>query len=469
MEKLSFSNVSILVIGDVILDKYFIGSVERISSEAPVPVVNIKERKRVLGGAANVANNIVGLNSNTHLIGVAGRDIYKEYLLELLNQRNIPVDLIETTYPTITKIRVIGNHQQVVRLDFEEAETINDENEKEVIKKIDKIIIKFNAIVISDYAKGLCTEKVCQFIIKKAKKYKIPVIVDPKGINWIKYNGATVVTPNVKELSDICGEKIENNNKNIELYGKEILNKFKMNNLLITRSGKGMTLISENKIIHFPTEAKEVYDVSGAGDTVAAILAVAFAMNKSCVKSVEMANKAAGIIVSKFGVVPILAKEFNSYCHQIIDSRIFRKDAIQQVINDLKEKKKKIIFTNGCFDILHRGHVTFLKKAKNLGDILIVGLNTDSSIKRLKGSDRPINNEFDRAEILISLESVDYIVFFDEDTPQNLIKKIKPDVLVKGADYKEEEIVGREFAKETILIDFVEGYSTTKLINKRKK
>lgn len=468
MDKKTFSEIKILVIGDVILDKYFIGSVDRISPEAPVPVVNIKERKRVLGGAANVANNILSLNSSVQLVGVTGNDIYQEYLQKILNEKKINAKLIETKNPTTTKIRVVGNNQQVVRLDFEDPQAIDFEIEEQVVEEVKKIIHNFDAIIISDYAKGFCTKNICQFLISNANNLNIPVIVDPKGNDWSKYNGADFVTPNVKELSDIYGKKIINNNVSIEKSGKEILKKYNFNNLLVTRSDKGMTLITNNEAKHFPTEAKEVYDVSGAGDTVVATIAVATAMNMPGIESVELANKAAGVVVSKRGIAPILAKEINSLNNKASENIFSDKNQFKEIVNNLKENQKKIVFTNGCFDVLHRGHITYLKEAKSLGDVLIVGLNTDSSVKRIKGNDRPINCEADRAEVLNSLECVDFVVLFNEDTPFELIKKVKPDLLVKAADYKKEDVIGREFAKETIILDYIEGISSTGIINKFK-
>jgi len=277
--------------------------------------------------------------------------------------------------------------------------------------------------------------------------------------------GASIITPNVKELSSVLGIDIRNEDIEIEKYGKLVRTKYKLKYLLITRSNKGMTLIERNKITHFSTEAKDVYDVSGAGDTVVAVLSACFSIGFNIIESIKIANIAAGIVVSKSGTMPITIEELNNTLYLNEHHKIKNKN---KLIKKLKEyKNKKIIFTNGCFDLLHRGHIEYLRKAKELGDILIVGLNSDNSVKKLKGKSRPITNQNDRAEILSSLEFIDFVVIFNEETPYNLIKSIKPDVLVKGGDYKVQNIVGREFAKKTHIIDFVNGYSTTGIIKKK--
>lgn len=468
MVQLDFSKANVLVVGDIILDKYYYGKVNRISPEAPIPVVKVTGSKFSPGGAANVAKNITHLKAKAYLVSTIGNDENKDILTTLLDESQVNSFLIETVQPTITKIRVIGEHQQIVRLDFEEIQEVETIIVEKIKRNIDHIIDQINAIVISDYDKGLCTFELCQYIIELANRKGIPVIVDPKAKNWDKYQGATVITPNLKEFGEVVGKDLKNEDQVIASNGSMVLSKNKISNLLVTRSEKGMTLITQDQIIHLPTEAKEVYDISGAGDTVEATLAVCLACGKPLEEAIEIANKAAGIVVSKFGTAPIEHQELIDAFNMNYNKKIVSLEFLTRIVDDLKHKGKKIVFTNGCFDIMHRGHATYLKEAKKLGDILIVGLNSDSSVKLLKGPDRPLNQENDRAYLLSCLEAVDYIVIFNEETPYNLIKTIKPDLLVKGGDYQISAVVGREFAGETIILPFVEGYSTTQLIHKVK-
>jgi D-beta-D-heptose 7-phosphate kinase/D-beta-D-heptose 1-phosphate adenosyltransferase len=465
MGKYDFSKVSVLVVGDVILDEYLWGSVDRISPEAPVPVVNIKRTILVPGGAANVANNIASLEGKVLLIGAAGDDYNGEKLASVLDQCSIKHLLFRTKNPTITKVRVIGNKQQMVRLDYEKPETIPDDIRDRIKDSIIKCIDDFDVVVISDYNKGVCSEDICRYIIAEANKRNIPVVIDPKGNDWKKYSGATLVTPNMKEFNEFLGDNILNDDALIEKWAPEAFKNSGFKNLLITRSEKGMTLFDGENIEHFPTFAKEVYDVSGAGDTVIAALAASIASGSTLRDSVEFANMAAGIVVGKLGTVPIRKEDLFRDLH-LSYNKIINYDDLSRIIESLKTSHRKIVFTNGCFDILHIGHVKYLEKAKELGDVLILGLNTDNSVRRNKGEDRPVNKEDDRAAVLSGLASVDYIILFDDDTPFSLIEKIRPDYLVKGGDYRVEDVVGKEFADEVVLIDFVEGYSTSKIITR---
>lgn len=468
MKLIDFSSAKILIIGDIMLDRYYFGNVSRISPEAPVPVVAVEKDIYTLGGAGNVANNISNLNAYCKILSTASEDISGRNLKNLLKNINCDYFFVDNNVPTTTKLRVIGEKQQIVRVDFEEVRQLSPKATDVYKENILKEIEQYNSIVISDYGKGVCTEEMCNFIITQSKKYNIPVIIDPKGSDWTKYYGATIVTPNVKELSEVAGISIKNNDYDIISVGREIREKYNIKYLVVTRSEKGITIISNNEYKHIPTTAMEVFDVSGAGDTVVATMASALGAGYNLEETVELANSAAGVVVGKVGTAPILIDELRFAMNCTIHSKIIPYDKINLVIEKERLKGKKIIFTNGCFDIIHRGHVDYLIKAKALGDTLILGLNSDSSVKRLKGETRPINNEYDRAFILSALEAIDYITIFTDDTPLELIKIIKPDVLVKGGDYKANEVVGREHAKSVEIIKFIDGYSTTNTINKMK-
>ncbi len=459
----------VLVVGDLMLDTYHIGSVKRISPEAPVPVVQVKRSYSVLGGAANVARNLIGLGAIPSVVGVVGDDVNGKTIRDMFTELNIDCALSHSDAPTITKTRIIGNDQQVVRIDFEQDNAaIGEEIEQEILCAIEQRVAACDIVVISDYGKGLCTKKLCRAIIDAARANGKATVVDPKGTEWEKYRHATIVTPNLKELSDVAVCEIHNEDKQIESIATSLIQRYQIDSLLVTRSEKGMSYIAPNHNIVIETEAREVFDVSGAGDTVVATLAAALGASLSINDSIYLANKAAGVVVGKMGTSPILFQELKEELMIQDDSsdKILSEERLSNLMHLLRFQKSRVVFTNGCFDILHRGHVTYLEKAKSLGDILILGLNSDASVRRLKGEGRPINDEVARATVLAALRSVDYVAIFDEDTPYNLIKAIRPDILVKGGDYAIEEIVGREFAKQTTTIDFVDGWSTTTTINK---
>ncbi len=451
------------------LDRYYYGNVSRISPEAPVPVVNIKSKTCTLGGAGNVANNIKELTANCSIIGIANKEDEAGNLLNnLFNNIHAEAFFVDTNMPTISKLRVIGDKQQIVRLDFEEINTFSEDINNKIKQIFDSQIIRHNIVVVSDYGKGMCSSEICSYVIEKAKLHNKKVIIDPKGNNWDKYKNAYLVTPNVKELGEVCGFNIENENETIIKYGSIIREKYNLEYLIVTRSEKGITVIGKEYIHTIPTQAIEVFDVSGAGDTVIACLSVFLGLNLKVDDAVYFSNVAAGVVVGKLGTAPITLSALSYALSGFRSSKVISYNHISDIIKREKSLNKKIVFTNGCFDILHRGHITYLKHAKALGDILVLGLNSDNSVKRLKGQSRPINNEQDRALILEALECIDYIVIFDEDTPLNLIKNVMPDILVKGGDYKIEDIVGREYANCVQTIDFVEGYSTTSTIDKIK-
>ena len=459
-----------LVIGDVMLDKYIFGEVNRTSPEAPVPVVEKKSESFRMGGAANVAANLIGLGIKTILSGVIGDDQNGEALKRLIKKNNISQQgLIKSTLSTTTKTRIIAGHQQIVRVDDEDTNISLSANQ---IKKILNLIIKKPSIIIlSDYAKGFLTENLTQKIIKQAKKNDIPILVDPKGNDIKKYAGASILTPNKKEAF-VLSNLVEPDEGLLEKQLKKICIKFDIENIAVTQGDQGIKLVSSRKIDVIPaTKLKKVFDVSGAGDTVIATLAEGLIGKLTTHKSLELANIAAGVAIGKVGTVAIEGHEIINeidteqtlQIHKIIS---FNK--LDGLIKNLRAKDLKIGFTNGCFDILHAGHVTYLEQAKNNIDFLILGLNSDSSVKKIKGAKRPIINQQDRARVLSSLEAVDAVIIFDEETPIKLIQRIKPNFLIKGSDYKLTEVVGhKEVAKwggKVKLVELLAGRSSSNII-----
>ena len=466
--------LKIAVIGDVMLDRYFKGEVQRISPEAPVPVNRIKNVRSVLGGAANVAANLAGLQCSVYIGGVTGNDENRELLEKLLKEQKINCSGLfkSKNRKTITKMRVIGGAQQMLRMDFEETGELFA-SETDALKKWFGNLIKkgLDGVVISDYAKGVCAEKFIQWIIATAHKAKISVLIDPKGNDWKKYRGCDFITPNLKEINEVLGTNYANVDQDVVAMAKQVEKKYDIKNVVVTRSEKGITLVNKQKIIHSPATAMEVFDVSGAGDTVAATLLAMVSGGLTVEQAVFAANRAAGIVVSKVGTYPIHRDELlqNVLEEERKDGKGYRTltwDEIANLSATWHACGETIVFTNGCFDLLHVGHVTYLEKAKALGKHLIIGLNSDKSVKKLKGPTRPLVHEIDRARVLASLGCVDAVVLFGQDTPTELVKLIRPDILVKGGDYKASEVAGRQYAKKVEIIKFEKGYSTTGVVNK---
>lgn len=461
---------NILVIGDLMIDHYLWGSCDRISPEAPVQVVNVKKESSVLGGAGNVINNLVTLGSVVDVISVIGNDSVANELKSLLEKIDVPTSnlVVENNRKTSKKSRLIASQQQVLRYDMESIDDINENSHKQIIQTLEKNIDKYSSIILSDYGKGVLTTNLTKEIIKIANKNSIKVLVDPKGKDYSKYKGSYTLTPNKKEAMEATNIDIKDESSLIEAL-KSLKTQCELEVSLITLSEQGIAIFDDELTIK-PTVAREVYDVTGAGDTVIASIAFALGNNLDIKDAIYFANLAAGVVVGKIGSATTTLDEIYEYEYSLhksnSTSHIKTFDEIKTLSSKLHNQGKKIVFTNGCFDILHVGHVKYLEVAKSYGDVLILGLNADSSVKKLKGPTRPINTQDDRAYILASLESVDYVVIFEEETPYELIKLIKPHVLVKGGDYEGKEVVGQDIADELKLVQFVDGKSTTNTIKR---
>ena len=460
----------LLVIGDLMVDHYLWGSCERISPEAPVQVVNIEHESAVLGGAGNVINNLKALGAQVDVISVIGGCEISDELKVLLADIKVNTEYLITQKDRITskKSRIIASQQQVVRYDRESTNEISSESQKSILDTFSCIIRNYDGILLSDYGKGVLTFELTQSLITIANENGKKVLVDPKGLDYSKYKGAYLLTPNKKEASEATQIDIKDN-KSLTQVITQLKTECDLDISIITLSEQGVAIYDDELRTH-PTAAREVFDVTGAGDTVLASLGFALACEFGIDDAVEFANLAAGIVVGKIGSATATLNEIIEYESSLnkstSDEHIKTLAEIAALSEELKARDKKIIFTNGCFDILHAGHVRYLETAKSYGDVLILGLNSDRSVTALKGEGRPINTQIDRAYILAALEAVDYVVVFDEDTPYDLIKAVKPHVLVKGGDYEGKEVVGQDIADELKLVQFVDGKSTTRTIEK---
>jgi D-beta-D-heptose 7-phosphate kinase/D-beta-D-heptose 1-phosphate adenosyltransferase len=466
----NFANARILVAGDVMLDRYWSGSTSRISPEAPVPVVKVSDIEDRAGGAGNVALNIASLTAQTSLLGLVGSDENAQVLTTTLRHNNIKTLFTPiASHPTITKLRVLSRNQQLIRLDFEES--FEDADNSGMLENYKQQIDDCDVVLLSDYGKGALHD--IEEFIAIANTHGKPVFIDPKGSDFKRYSGATLITPNMSEFEQVvgpCKDEAE-----LLTKGFELLNTIGLDALLVTRSEKGMTLFQKGEHpVHLAATAREVYDVTGAGDTVISVLAAAYAAGSPLAEATALANAAAALVVAKLGTATVSLAELRreAKADEVAHNGILDEDALLEVINDAKAQGETLVMTNGCFDILHPGHVSYLKNAKKLGDKLIVAVNNDDSVRRLKGEGRPINPTNHRMDVLAGLASVDYVVPFSEDTPQRLIAKLLPDILVKGGDYKIEDIAGGkeviENGGEVQVLNFEDGCSTTNIINSIK-
>lgn len=464
----NFDAARVLVVGDIMLDRYWYGNTSRISPEAPVPVVHVKQIQERPGGAANVALNIQALGAQVNLMSMSGDDTIADQLSELLSKLDIKSYLQRIPgLPTITKLRVLSLHQQLIRLDFEEG--FHQVNANELISKFDQQLSDYKVVILSDYAKGVL--RCAPELIAHARRKNIPVLVDPKGSDFTIYRGSYMLTPNRKEFETVVGRC--HDEQEIVNKGLKLINDLELNALLITRGEHGMTLIVPNETpLHLPAQKREVYDVTGAGDTVIALLGASLAAGSDLPLAAALANHAAGVVVSKLGAATVTVSELRRAMEEYHRSGrgIISEEQLTIAIKDAHAHGERVVMTNGCFDILHAGHITYLEEAKKLGDRLIVAVNDDASVARLKGPSRPINSLSQRMAVLAGLSAVDWVVPFNEDTPERIICNLLPDVLVKGGDYKISDIAGGKCVLnnggEVKVLSFVEGCSTSAIIKK---
>lgn len=465
-----FGAARIIVIGDVMLDRYWSGQALRISPEAPVPVVKVKAIEDRIGGAGNVALNIAKLGGKVTLLGVVGNDAESEILKQLLEAEGVDCDfVVEKSLRSICKLRVMAQHQQLIRLDFED--TPIKFNRDALNKTLIKHLPGKDVVVFSDYGKGTLAD-VSAYIIA-AKQAGVKVLVDPKGVDYARYAQADLITPNLAELQAVVGA-CENEQQLIE-KGTALLVRYQIPALLLTRGEAGMTLIQNDQVHSLPAQAKDVFDVTGAGDTVIAVMALGVSLGMPLAESMYLANLAGGIVVGKLGTSTVSLQELMRAMHGERDSLygIVSEDELAKLFARAKAHDEKIIMTNGCFDLLHAGHVTYLEQAKALGDRLCVAVNSDASVKRLKGESRPINGLQERMTVLAALACVDWVVAFAEETPERIYCKLLPDVIVKGGDYSPDQVVGGDCVinagGEVKILQFVDGQSTTAMINKARR
>lgn len=471
IDPIDFSNTRILVVGDLMLDQYWLGDSNRISPEAPVPVVRINSSENRLGGAANAAINVRSLGSNVALGGIIGQDDNGRIVKNLLRQHKIEDLVFESVdAQTITKLRLMSRNQQMLRADFEQ--TFNDIAVFEANSLFLPQLADFSIVLLSDYNKGTLAQ--CQKIIQEAKKVGTKVIVDPKGTDFSRYKGAYLLTPNTQEFEAIVGKSSNEEELATKAFG--LIEQLNIQALLLTRSEKGMSLFLANgEQYHLPAIAREVFDVTGAGDTVIATMACAIAADIPLAKSIQLANTAASIVVGRMGAASVTPIELQLALEQQNNqpTGIMSLEQLKAIVALEKQQGKTTVFTNGCFDILHAGHIQYLNEAGGLGNRLIVAVNSDASVKRLKGPTRPINNTQDRMAVLASLKAVDWVIEFDEDTPESLLKQLQPDILVKGGDYSIDQVVGAEIVQsyggDVKVLSLQEGLSTTKIIESIKQ
>ena len=461
-----FNRARVLVVGDVMLDRYWHGSTSRVSPEAPVPVVKVNNREDRPGGAGNVALNITSLGAYASLVGLVGNDEAADSLAASLEASEVDNKLVSVeSHPTITKLRVISRHQQLLRMDFEEPFLAADA--AGLTAQIAGLLEGMNALVLSDYGKGVLENP--QPWIQSARARGLPVLIDPKGTDFSRYCGATLLTPNLDEFERVVGHC--SSEEELVKRGIDLIVQCELEALLVTRGEGGMTLLRPGfGEFHLPARAREVFDVTGAGDTVISVLATAIAAGSDFPDAMGLANLAAGLVVGKLGTAASSAPELRRAVQreQGFERGAVSPDQLEIVMADARAHGERVVMTNGCFDIIHAGHVGYLEQARALGDRLVVAVNSDASVRRLKGAGRPVNPLDRRLAVLAGLESVDWVVGFEQDTPEELLRRLRPDILVKGGDYQHDEVVGWEIVEgyggEVAVLDFLDNVSTTAIV-----
>lgn len=469
----SFDDTQVLVAGDVMLDRYWHGPTGRISPEAPVPIVRIQDTEERAGGAANVALNIAALGAQARLLGVVGQDEAAEQLAAQLHKAGVHCEFEQNGgYPTVTKLRVLSRNQQLIRLDFEQPlDAAGAFDQQSFQKRFKAALASVRAVVLSDYGKGTLTQ--VAELIRLARAAKRPVLIDPKGSDYSRYRGATLLTPNRSELEAVVGPCPDE--ATLVCKAEKLRTELELEALLVTRSEDGMTLLTAtHPPLHLPAVAREVYDVTGAGDTVIALLAAGLAAGQDLPHAARLANIGAGIVVGKLGTATVSVAELRRAIRSQHGDNggVLDEEALLERVAEARSQGETVVMTNGCFDLIHPGHVRYLEAARKLGDCLIVAVNDDASIRRLKGATRPVNPVDHRMQVLAALKPVDWVASFSEDTPARLIAKVLPDILVKGGDYRAEDVAG--YAEVTRnggqvqILDFHPGYSTTAMLNRQK-
>ncbi len=461
-----FDKARVVVVGDLMLDRYWHGNTSRISPEAPVPVVHVSDAEERPGGAGNVALNIAALGAAPQLLGFTGEDEAAGALENILRQQGVDCHFQALKdCATVTKLRVLSRHQQLIRLDFEDG--FSGQDPAGLLTELDKALAQAGAVILSDYGKGTLSQ-IPRFI-EKARAAGVPVLVDPKGTDFSIYRGVTLITPNLSEFEAVVGACASD--AEIVEKGEALLAELDLQALLVTRSEKGMTLLQQGKpALHLPTEAQEVFDVTGAGDTVISVMAASLAAGRDLIEATICSNLAAGVVVGKLGTATVSAAELRAALRkqQPLQRGVVDEDQLVKLVKDAQEHNETVVMTNGCFDILHPGHVAYLQQAGKLGDRLIIAVNDDASVKDLKGEGRPINSVERRMAVLAALECVDWVVPFSGETPERLICRVLPDLLVKGGDYRPEEIAGGSCVVDNggkvQILDFIEGHSTSDII-----
>lgn len=468
-----FSSCRVLVAGDAMLDVYYWGDVGRISPEAPVPVVRVVNKSCTLGGAGNVALNLRGLGCRATLLGIRGDDTAGTDMARSLAENTIMDELVvQPSHPTTTKTRVLGQGQQLVRLDEEQYWEGDGEMATALVTVFERHLDKVDVVILSDYGKGFFSTRLAEAFIARCNAAKVPVFVDPKGSDWSRYAGATCVTPNTREFMQACALSVDDEHE-IEVQAGTMIERLGLEALLITRGARGMSLFTGNDAaVHIPTEAKDVFDVSGAGDTVISVIAAATGVGMPIADAAALANCAAGIVVQKVGTAPIERVALETTVRNRQTEGPAKQYALEDAVNMVavwQKDQQQVVFTNGCFDLLHAGHIKLLHAAAREGDKLVVGINSDASVRRLKGESRPVLPEDERAAILAAIGCVDMVIIFSEDTPIRLIEALKPDVIVKGGDYTLNTVVGRDLVESyggrVCLVPLKDGVSTTNIIN----